>query len=104
MYLMRLSLSLPRAAGRERFIEEVRSDEPVLASYLRIEERELEAGGGLNWPDGCHAGEPSALFGLVSGACACAASLCTGTQRARSDTRRLPAPTLLAPRTAEGLD
>jgi hypothetical protein len=29
----------------ERFIEEVRDDEPQLASYLRIEERELEAGG-----------------------------------------------------------
>jgi hypothetical protein len=26
-------------------VEEVRSDEPDLASYLRIEERELEAGG-----------------------------------------------------------
>ena len=29
----------------ERFIEQVRGDEPELASYLRIEERELEAGG-----------------------------------------------------------
>jgi len=29
----------------ERFIEEVRGDDPDLASYLRIEERELEAGG-----------------------------------------------------------
>jgi hypothetical protein len=29
----------------ERFIEEVRGDDPALASYLRIEERELEAGG-----------------------------------------------------------
>ena len=29
----------------ERFIEEVRSDDPDLASYLQIEERELEAGG-----------------------------------------------------------
>ena len=28
-----------------RFIEEVRGDDPELASYLRIEERELEAGG-----------------------------------------------------------
>jgi hypothetical protein len=26
----------------ERFIEEVRNDEPELASYLRIEERELD--------------------------------------------------------------
>ena len=45
MYLMRPSLSLPRAAGRERFIEEVRSDDHELASYLRIEERELQTGG-----------------------------------------------------------
>jgi hypothetical protein len=29
----------------ERFAEEVRGDDPVLASYLRIEKRELEAGG-----------------------------------------------------------
>jgi hypothetical protein len=29
----------------ERFIEEVRDDEPQLASYLRVEERELQAGG-----------------------------------------------------------
>jgi hypothetical protein len=29
----------------ERFITEVRSDDPELASYLRIEERQLEAGG-----------------------------------------------------------
>jgi len=29
----------------ERFIEDVRRDDPDLASYLRIEERELEAGG-----------------------------------------------------------
>ena len=29
----------------ERFTEEVRGDDPELASYLRIEERELEAGG-----------------------------------------------------------
>jgi hypothetical protein len=28
----------------ERFIEEVRGDDPELASYLRIEERELEGG------------------------------------------------------------
>jgi hypothetical protein len=32
------------ARGAERFIEEVR-DEPELAAKLRIEERELEAGG-----------------------------------------------------------
>jgi hypothetical protein len=29
----------------ERFIDEVRGDDPELASHLRIEERELEAGG-----------------------------------------------------------
>jgi len=28
-----------------RFIEEVRGDDPELASYPRIEERELKAGG-----------------------------------------------------------
>ena len=33
----------PRSA--ERFIDEVPGDDPELASYLRIEERELEAGG-----------------------------------------------------------
>ncbi len=32
------------AKGRT-FIEEVRGDDPELASYLRIDERELEAGG-----------------------------------------------------------
>ena len=36
-----------RREGAERFIEEVRGDEPELAAKLRIEERELE-GGGLN--------------------------------------------------------
>jgi hypothetical protein len=30
-----------------RFVKKVRGDDPELASYLRIEERELEAGGGL---------------------------------------------------------
>ena len=34
-----------RREDAERFIEEVRRDDPELASYLRIEERELEAGG-----------------------------------------------------------
>ena len=29
----------------ERFIEEVRGDEPEIAAKLRIEERELDAGG-----------------------------------------------------------
>ena len=34
-----------RLEDAERFVEEVRGDDPELASYLRIEERELEAGG-----------------------------------------------------------
>jgi hypothetical protein len=34
-----------RREDAERFIEEVRGDDPKLASYLRIEERELEVGG-----------------------------------------------------------
>jgi hypothetical protein len=34
-----------RRRDAERFIEEVRGDDPDLASYLRIEERELEGGG-----------------------------------------------------------
>jgi hypothetical protein len=34
-----------RREDAERFIEEVRGDDPELASSLRIEERELEAGG-----------------------------------------------------------
>ena len=34
-----------RREDAERFVEEVRSDDPELASYLRIERRELEAGG-----------------------------------------------------------
>jgi hypothetical protein len=34
-----------RREDAERFIEEVRGDEPELARYLRIEERELAAGG-----------------------------------------------------------
>jgi hypothetical protein len=34
-----------RREEAERFIEEVRGDDPELASYLRIEECELEAGG-----------------------------------------------------------
>ena len=29
----------------ERFIEEVRGNDPELAGYLRLEERELEVGG-----------------------------------------------------------
>ena len=34
-----------RREDAERFTEEVRGDEPELAAKLRIEERELEAGG-----------------------------------------------------------
>jgi hypothetical protein len=34
-----------RRKDAERFVEEVRGDDPELASYLWIEERELEAGG-----------------------------------------------------------
>jgi hypothetical protein len=34
-----------RREDAERFIEEVRGDDPDLASYLRVEERELEWGG-----------------------------------------------------------
>jgi (2Fe-2S) ferredoxin len=33
------------AEDAERFVEEVHRDDPEPASYLRIEERELEAGG-----------------------------------------------------------
>ena len=32
----------------ERFVEDVCGDDPELAAYLRIEERELEGVGGLN--------------------------------------------------------
>jgi hypothetical protein len=41
-----------RRADAERFIEEVRRDDPELASSLRIEERELEAGGAELTPSG----------------------------------------------------
>ena len=34
-----------RREDAEHFVEEVRRDEPELASHLRIEERELAAGG-----------------------------------------------------------
>jgi hypothetical protein len=33
-----------RRDDAERFVEEIRGDEPELATHLRIEERELEAG------------------------------------------------------------
>jgi hypothetical protein len=38
-------LPIGSQADAERFIEEVRGDEPKLGAKLRIEERELEAGG-----------------------------------------------------------
>ncbi len=34
-----------RREGAERFIEEVRGDEPEIAAKLRVEERELERAG-----------------------------------------------------------
>jgi hypothetical protein len=34
-----------RLEDAKRFIEEIRGDEPELAVFLRIEERELETGG-----------------------------------------------------------
>jgi hypothetical protein len=37
-----------RREDAERFIEEVRSDDPEVAAPLRVEERELEAGGVAN--------------------------------------------------------
>jgi len=37
--------TLLRRRDAERFLEDVRRDDPGLASHLRIEERELEAGG-----------------------------------------------------------
>jgi hypothetical protein len=40
---------LERREDTERFIEEVRGDDPKVAKYPRIEERELEAGG-QSWP------------------------------------------------------
>ena len=41
-------LSTQLREDAERFIEEVRGDDPEVAAKLRIEERELEAGG-LTW-------------------------------------------------------
>jgi hypothetical protein len=37
-----------RRKDAERFIEEVRGDDPGVAATLRIEERELQGVGGLN--------------------------------------------------------
>ena len=34
-----------RREAAERFVEEIRGDDPELAKTLRIEEREMEAGG-----------------------------------------------------------
>jgi len=39
------SITFIRREDAERFIEEVRRDDPEIAAKLRIEERELEAGG-----------------------------------------------------------
>ena len=38
------AVDVPRREDAERFVEDVRGDDPELASYLRIEERELVAG------------------------------------------------------------
>jgi hypothetical protein len=38
-----IEMFLPREDA-DRFIEDVRGDDPDLASYLRIEERELDSG------------------------------------------------------------
>jgi hypothetical protein len=40
-----LEVLRPDARDAEWFVEEVRIEEPEFASYLRIEERELEAAG-----------------------------------------------------------
>jgi len=37
-----------RREDAERFVEEIRGDDPGIASKLRIEERELDGVGGLN--------------------------------------------------------
>jgi hypothetical protein len=47
-----------RREDAERFIEEVRSDEPELAKDLRIGERELEAGTRTTGGRLCRAGRP----------------------------------------------
>jgi hypothetical protein len=39
------SKAVVRREDAEHFIEQVRGDDPELASYLRIDERELKAGG-----------------------------------------------------------
>ena len=51
-----------RREDAKRFVEEVRGDDPELAGYLRIEERELEAGGLLT--------ERCAGLGVRLGKCA----------------------------------
>ena len=43
-HVVRETCTFVRREDAERFIEEVRRDDPELASYLRIEERELDAG------------------------------------------------------------
>ena len=49
-----------RREDAERFIEEVRGDEPEMAAKLRIEERELAKGGGARTTDlvGSRRGDP----------------------------------------------
>jgi hypothetical protein len=56
-----------RREDAERFVDEVRTDEPELASYLRIEERELEAGASLPNAEAALTG-PLPGTGFVTGA------------------------------------
>jgi hypothetical protein len=61
-----------RIVGREdpeRFVEEVRSGDPELASYLRIEERELRRAG-PNWRAGSSGGRHALEAGRRRLACA----------------------------------
>ena len=53
-----------RREDAERFIEEIRGDEPELATYLWIEERELEVGGGPATP--ARAPAPKPPWGCVA--------------------------------------
>jgi hypothetical protein len=64
-------LPIGSQADAERFIEEVRGDEPKLGAKLRIEERELEAGGRTRGQPSRRSGVPlrtapsSAIYGEV---------------------------------------
>ena len=40
-----VGVRMTRREDAERFVEEIRGDDQELASYLQIEQRELEAGG-----------------------------------------------------------